>query len=323
MADAAALPLLQGRGVQQDGLLVDVRRHPGDLLGLLERPHRGGLFVDLPGAAGGHAQLVDGAAPEDLGVHALVLVLEGHERAGLGVEAHVGRGVGRRALHVVGPDVGGAVRQLRVLVDDEGQVRPLLGELPVEQLVLDDVVPPRQRERAVGAGPHAQPHVGLHGVGAHVRVHHHRLAAGVAQLGHAAARLGRLRHRGLRAPQHEHLRVDLVGVALLVLVVDLVPHAHLLVPALRDALERFLGRRVGDGLVGAAVHEERHGVARQVALRAARLEHRGRAERMAHGDGLAHRVGPAAAHRGEERVRTVLLDGFGDLGGREVDGLVP
>ena len=324
VTDARALPLFQRSRVQQDGLLVKVGRDPGDALGLFERPHAGGLFVYLAGAAGGHtAQLLDGAAPEDLRIDRGILVLEGNQLAGVVVKAHVGRRVGRGALHVVGPDVGGAVGQLGLFIDDEGQVGPFLHELLVVELVLDDVVPPRQSQSAVGTGAHAQPHVGLHGVGAHVRVDDHRLAAGIAQLGHAAAGLGRLRDGGLGTPQNDHLGVDVFGIALLVHVVDLIPHSHLFVVALGQALEALLNRRVGDGLVGTAVHEQGNGVARQVALRATRLEHRGRAERMGHGDGLAHGVRAATANRGEERIGAVLLDGLRDLGGGQIDGLFP
>ena len=272
---------------------------------MLERPGLGLLLVDLTG--GLVLLAVELAGPEYLGVNRAVRrrgVLEGSHGVGLKVEAHVGRGVlGRRLLEIgehVSREHGQLVaRRALVHVDQKRQVRPVLRELLVVELVLEDVAEPGQEQARVGAGANRQPHVGLHGVGREVRVDDHGLHAGGTQLRHAAAGLGRLGHGGLGAPDDHDLGL-VVG--------------H---------LEDLLHGVVGHGLVVAAVEELRQSPTGQVALGAARLEHRRGTEGVGKRHGLHERVGAATAHRAEESVVAVLVDGILDVGGRLGDSLIP
>ena len=286
--------------VELDGLLDLVSLQPALLGRLLERPGIGLLLVDLTG--GLVLLAVELAGPEDLGIHGRIGgsgVLEGRYGVRLQIEAHVGRGVLGRRLLEVGEQFLRLHGQLRVRVNQEGQVRPVLRELLVVELVLEDVAEPREQKLRVGAGTYGQPHVGLHGVGREVRVDDHGLHAGGAELRHAAAGLSGLGHGGLGAPDDHDLGLVVVH------------------------LEDLLDGVVGDGLVVAAVEELREGPTGQVALGAAGLEDGRATEGHGKRHGLHERVGAAAAHAGEERVVAVLVDSVLDMGGRLGDGLVP
>ena len=293
-----AAPVL---GVHLDGLLVEVGGNPGDFLGVLEGPGLSLILVDLAGGLVRLALVL--ALPEDLGIDGGVgrsAVLEGSNGAGLEVVAHVRRGVLGRGLLEVGEKLLSLDGKLGVGVDQEGQVRPVLGELFVVELVLEDVAVPGQEHARVGLGANGEPHVGLDGVGREVRVDDDGLDAASAQLGHTAAGLSGLGDGGLGAPDHDELGLVVLLVA-----------------------EDLLDGVVCDGLVVAAVEELRQGPTGQVALGAARLEDGGRAERHRKRHGLHERVGTAAADGGEEGVVAVLVDGILDLGGRKLDSLVP
>jgi hypothetical protein len=112
-------------------------------------------------------------------------------------------------------DVGGA-QELRgnvraVLLRQRHQERKV-GELPyivgeerrlaVDEELLEDHVPHRESERAVGAGVRVQPLVGELGVVRVVRGDDHDLLAAVAGLGHPV-RVGGAGHRDVRAPHHQ------------------------------------------------------------------------------------------------------------------------
>ena len=158
-----AAPVL---GVHLDGLLVEVGGNPGDFLGVLEGPGLSLILVDLAGGLVGLALVL--ALPEDLGVNGGVgrsAVLEGSNGAGLEVVAHVRRSVLGRGLLEVGEKLLSLDGKLGVGVDQEGQVRPVLGELFVVELVLEDVAVPGQQHARVGLGANGEPHVGLGGVG--------------------------------------------------------------------------------------------------------------------------------------------------------------
>lgn len=109
--------------IEFDGLFDLIRLQPALLGRLLERPGIGLLLVDLTG--GLVLLAVELAGPEDLGIHAESAgsgVLEGRYGVRLQIEAHVGRGVLGRRLLEVGEQFLRLHGQLRVRVNQEGQV---------------------------------------------------------------------------------------------------------------------------------------------------------------------------------------------------------
>ena len=140
----------------------------------------------------------------------------------------------------------------------------------------------------------------MDGVGRKVRVHDDRLHTGCAQLGYAAAGFGGLRHGRLGTPNND----DLCFVV-------------------RCGTEDLLHRVVGNRLVIASVEQLRQGPTRQIALRAAGLEDGWRTHGHRERHGLHERIRAAASYAGEERIRSVLLNGVGDVGCRLIDGFVP
>ncbi len=304
-----------GVRVQLDGLADAFRIEPAGLAGRLQGPGLGLFLVDLARRLGLLA--VHGGGGEDNGVDRAVLgggEGEGLDGVGFRVEAHVGRGivdaggVGGR-VHVVGPHLLGAIGQARVGVDEEGQVRPVLHELLVVQVVRDVLVNPRQHERAVGAGAHGERHVGLGGLGGHVGVDddglHAEVRPGVGQPVAAVGRLGGVR---LAAPQHEDaLRVVAAGAVQLGVVGDAHPAIHVV-------------------HVNAAVEAHRGGgdeVARHGALAGAGGQRVAAAEGVVEAGGLPLDVGAAASAGAPVGVGAVLLHGRGDLLAGQVNGLVP
>ena len=281
----------------------------------LDRPGFGLLPVDLAGGLGLDA--IHGRRGEQLGVDGGVLGSaegEGLDLAGRLVEAHVGG----RVVHavrvgggvlVVGPDLLGAVGQARLGVDEERQVRPVLAELLVVGLGVDDVADPAQQQRGVGARADGQPHVGLGRLGRHVGVDDDGLDAEVgAGVDQAVAAVGRLGGVRLASPEHE----DALGV------VDAgafeLGHVHDAKPAVDvvhvdAAVEAHAGRG--------------HEVARHGALARAARQRVASPERRVDGAGLPLDVGSAAAAGVPVGVGAVLLDGGGDLRAGEVDGLFP
>ena len=233
-------------------------------------------------------------------------VVVGAEREGLGdlallrVEVHiplifcgdVGKHLGGAQKLAVLGDVFCHGRQAHVVarVDEERQVRPLLAEVLVSgnflvELVLDDVVHPAEHHRHVGAGLDRQPHVGLGGIGVEARVDDDGLAPVRAQLSHATARSRGRMPRGTRAPDDVSL-----GDA-----------------AVARGLVELRAAGVGDRRVAQAVYE-RHGVvARQVALRAAGLEHVARAPEVAETRRAEELRVSAAARRREQTVLAGLV----------------
>ena len=292
---------VRARAVQLDGL--------DDLLLLTAGDLGHGVQVEvgaavLVGLERGLAR--DGGAVLELHVHgaehlrvvrAVVVRAQGErlrDLALLGVEVHVSlvggvnvveHGGSAQQLAVLG-DVLGNGRQADVVarVDEERQVRPLLaeglvaGDLLVE-LVLDDVVHPTEHHGHVGAGLDGQPHVGLAGIGGEARVDDDGLAAVLAQLGHAAAGGGRRMPRRAGAPDDVDFRQ----------------------PAVLGRLVQLRAAGVGDRGVADAV-DQRHGeVTRQVALRAAGLEHVARAPEVAEAR-RAEELRVAAAARGAQKA---------------------
>ena len=163
---------------------------------------------------------------------------------------------------VLGGDVGKHLagtqeRACRVArVHQEGQIGPLGAELLVVELLVDNVARPVQHHGNVGAGANRQPHVGAGSVGGVARVDDHRLGARGAQLNYGTT--GRRGCMLSRAGAPHHVGVDGHG-----------------------GVVQLGAAGVGDGGVTYAV-DQRHGVvARQVALRATRLEHVARAPEVA------------------------------------------
>ena len=301
--------------VELQGLLNLVGLKPARLSSGLNRPGLGLFPVDLSGRLCFLA--VDLGDCEKLGVHLEVLGSAERKRlylAGLGIEAYVSRRVvhavliGRR-VHVVRPDFLGLVGHARLGVDEEGQVGPLLAELFVICLLIDDIPDPGKEQRIVRTGTNRQPHVGLCGLGGHVGVDDDGLDAQIgARIRQAVPSVGRFGGMGLAPPQHE----DALGVVDAALgELGCVHDAH---PAL------------GGVHVDAAVKTHattRHEIARHGALARTARKRVATTERRVNRAGLPLNVSSAAATGMPVRVGTVLLDSRGNLRAGQIDCLVP
>ena len=286
--------------VQLDGFFDLVGVKPAHLGGLLERPLSHVLLHDLECRA---SLLAVGqrVGAEHLGVDGAVCgkrVRHGHGRVRVLVPHDV-LVVGAKA------QLACTISQARILVHQEGQVRPLAAEVLRPQVVLDDVVDPAQHQRHVGAGADGQPHIGARGVRRQTRVDDDGLHTVVAQLGdNAACRTDAVIGRA-DAPHDVRLRRRALVVG-------------------QVAGQVHLGdRAVGQAGVGRAVQAELHVVARQVALRAAGLEEVAAAP---HGQETrrAEELRISAAARGRDQaLRAFLLVPLPHNGRNLVHGLAP
>ena len=189
------------------------------------------------------------------------------------------------------------IEQHGLLVDEEGQIRPLHAPGLVVELVLDDVAGPAVGHGHVGAGANGQPHIGLGSVGSEARVDDHGLHALHAQVVHRTSARGHMALRRIGAPHDQTGRHG-------ALVVDL---AH---------------RGVGDRGVVAAVQHGLGAHARQVALGAARLEEVAAAERLQE-TVQAEELRVSTAARGDNELHRILLVDLREVVGDGVDSLLP
>ena len=96
------------------------------------------------------------------------------------------------------------------LFDQEGRHAVRGQPLLIVQVVADDDVHHAKRERGVGLRLEGNPLVGDGRCRAQAGVHHHDLRALLARL-HEVAEFGRVRVGHVAAPQHDHVRVEVVA----------------------------------------------------------------------------------------------------------------
>ena len=309
-AAAAIQTLLVAAHIQLDGFLDLLRIQPAELGRTLEGPEVRLLLVDLAGGLAGLAVHLGFA--EDARVHAHLF---GHAE---GQRLHFARALFDAEVHrrVVGggglvalDGVLGLDGQPGVGINQAGQVGPVLRELLVVELVLEDVAIPGQDQAAVRTGTQGQVDGGLGGVGGQHGVDDDGLAAVGTQFGHAAAGAGGLGRGRLGTPEHQHLAI----------VLDAGGFVNL-----GEALEGLAHGVVCHGVGGAEAHELSHAQTGHPALGSAGLECGGREARSRSlGRNAGVDVGTAATGGAHHGIGAVFLEDLEPLVRGLFDGLIP
>ena len=195
-----------------------LRRHPGNFFYALRREGAAALAVEVEGRAAGDGRAVrarDLVAAVERGRAAVVAGLGGvveHRRAGVRIPGDAVRRITVRAQAI------GAERRAVVLAQEQRAVGPGPHEGRVVVPGLQQQVGETECQRAVGAGPDAEPDVGLDREARAARVDDDELRPPRLRLGDAA-RIGEPGGARVVAPEHDapgvleirHRRVDAEG----------------------------------------------------------------------------------------------------------------
>ena len=232
------------------------------------------------------------------------------------LQAPLNGGVGSRAVHAGGlddvlsvdpADLGGLLG--RPLLDDLCKlletVGPPLHEVVVVEVLLDEDVRHGHGQGGVGAGAHAQPHLGAGGQPREGRVDGDHLGTALHAVDDPMAEeVVGVGNNSVAAPVHDDLRTAPLGTFLVVAILELLRH-------------------IGDHEV--AVHGSHGGRTRAEARVACKIAHgevRGAERRMCQiGDLVA--VVAAGADVADDGLGTVVLPDGADLLLDDVEGLVP